>query len=146
METLKFSIKIEATKQIVWGALWNETNYPKWTSVFGEGNKAISDWNEGSKIQFIAKDGGGLFSIIEKKVINETIIFKHLGELKNGEEISNEWAGAKEKYFLSEQEGITHLNVEMDTKAEYKEYFNDVFPKALEIVKQISEKQLKYIQ
>ncbi len=139
METLIFSIKIDVPKQKVWEALWSETNYPKWTSVFGEGNKAISDWNEGSKIQFISKDGGGLFSLIEKIIINEQIVFKHLGELKNGEEITNEWSGAKEKYFLSESNKLTDLKVEIDTKSEYKEYFSSVFPKALEIVKQISE-------
>ena len=139
METIKFKIKINAPKHIVWEALWNEVNYPKWTSVFGEENKAISDWNEGSKIQFIAKDGGGLFSIIEKKVINEEIIFKHLGEIKSGEEIINEWAGAKEKYILNEIDNSTVLKVEMDIKAEYNDYFNDVFPKALQIIKQISE-------
>ena len=139
METLKFMIRINASKQLVWEALWNEINYPKWTSAFGEGNKAISDWNEGSKIQFIAKDGGGLFSLIEEKVNNEKMVFKHLGEIKNGEEISNEWAGAKEKYFLTESNNLISLNVEMDTKAEYKEYFNSVFPKALELIKQISE-------
>lgn len=139
MIKVEFSIKINATKEKVWQALWNETSYEKWTSVFGEGNKAISEWNEGSKIQFIAKDGGGLFSIIEKKVLNEQIIFKHLGEIKNGEEIHNEWAGAKEKYFLSEINGTTTLNVEMDIKEEFKDYFNEAFPKALQIIKQISE-------
>jgi hypothetical protein len=139
METVKFAINIDAPKHNVWEALWNETNYPKWTSVFGEDNKAISDWNEGSKIQFIAKDGGGLFSLIEKKVTNEQIIFKHFGELKNGQEIINEWAGAREKYFLSELNNTTELKVEMDTKAEYADYFNDVFPKALQIIKQLAE-------
>lgn len=139
METVKFSINITAPKHNVWDALWNETNYPKWTAVFGEENKAISDWKEGSKIQFIAKDGSGLFSLIEKKVMHEQIIFKHLGEQKNGEEIINEWAGAKEKYFLSEFNNTTTLKVEMDIKTEYADYFNDVFPKALQIIKQISE-------
>ncbi|CAN5456180.1 SRPBCC domain-containing protein [soil metagenome] len=139
MEIIEFSIKIHASKQNVWASLWDEANYPKWTSVFGEGNRAIGDWNEGSKIHFIAKDGGGLFSVIENKVIYEQIIFKHLGELKNGEEIINEWAGAKEKYFLTEVGNTTELKVEMDIKTAYKDYFIDTFPKALQIVKQISE-------
>lgn len=136
---VSFTIQINAGKEKVWEALWSEANYEKWTSVFGEGNKAISDWKEGSKIQFVAKDGAGLFSIIEKKATNEHIVFKHLGEMKNGEEIANEWAGAKEKYFLSEINGITTIDVEIDTKEEYTDYFNGAFPKALQIVKQISE-------
>jgi len=70
---------------------------------------------------------------------NTLFIFKHLGEIKNGEEIINEWAGAKEKYFLSDLNNTTALKVEMDIKAEYIDYFNEVFPKALQIVKEISE-------
>ena len=142
METIKFTININATKQIVWEALWNNDNYPLWTAAFGEGNKAVSDWNEGSKIYFIAKGGGGLCSIIEKKIIYEQIIFKHIGELKNGQEVTNNWVEAKEQYFLTSINNVTTLTVYMDTKEEYKNYFNAVFPKALAVVKSIAENEV----
>ncbi len=139
METLKFSIRINAKKEKVWQVLWDDTTYRKWTAVFDPDSHAVSDWKEGNKIQFLSKDGNGMFSLIEKKVPNQQMIFKHLGEIKNGKEENKKWEGAYEKYFITETNGVTELVAELETDEEYKKYFADTFPKALEIVKQLSE-------
>ena len=137
---MKFSININAPKKRVWEVLWNDDTYRQWTSVFYPGSYAVSDWNEGSKIQFLGPNGDGMFSLIEFKIDNEKMIFKHLGEIKNGIEENTQWEGAYEKYFLSETNGTTELVVELDATGEFEQYFKDTFPKALELVKQISEK------
>ena len=139
MKTIKCSVNINASRSQVWAALWVDKNYRRWTAVFGEGGVAISDWQEGSKIQFLATDGCGMFGIIEKKVIDEQMIFKHMGEVKDGQETISEWAGAREKYFLSGKKNTTLLQVEMDTKEKHAGYFESTFPKALEAVKAIAE-------
>ncbi|MFN7118935.1 MAG: SRPBCC domain-containing protein [Saprospiraceae bacterium] len=139
METLHFSIEIHASKEKVWNALWEDTNYRKWTSVFMAGSYAESDWNEGSKIRFLSSDGNGMFSRIAKKTPHEQMVFEHLGEIKNGVEETQDWGGAKEAYFLSGNQGVTHLKVELDTNEEYAKYFSDTFPKALAEVKNIAE-------
>lgn len=139
METLKFTTKINATKEKVWQVLWNDETYRKWTSVFDESSHAISDWKEGSKIQFLSDDGSGMYSIIEKKIENEQMIFKHLGELNKGVEELKDWKGACERYFLKETNGITELATELDCVEEFKDYFLNVFPKALVLIKQLSE-------
>ena len=140
METLKFNTSIKASREKVWQVLWNDETYRKWTAVFSEGSYAESDWNEGSEIKFLGPDGSsGMFSMIEKKIPNEEMIFKHLGELKNGVKETKDWGGAMEKYFLAEADGKTALRVEVDMNEEYVKYFVDTFPKALEIVKQLSE-------
>ena len=66
-----FSTVINASKEKVWNALWDEENYKKWTSPFSEGSCAVSDWNEGSKILFLDGKGSGMYSIIHKKVSEE---------------------------------------------------------------------------
>lgn len=66
--------------------------------------------------------------------------FRHLGETKDGVEISAEWAGATENYFLAEYGNGTELTTVMDSNEEFKEYFETTFPKALQMVKQLSEK------
>jgi len=104
-----------------------------------EGSYAESDWKEGSKILFLTPKGDGMFSIIEKKVPNEQMTFKHLGEIKNGVEEPKNWEGAKESYHLEEKNGITELDVELDSVGEFEQYFNDTFPKALNRLKEISE-------
>lgn len=57
-----------------------------------------------------------------------------------GVEISTEWAGATENYFLAENENGTELTTVMDSNEEFKEYFETTFPKALQMVKQLPEK------
>ena len=141
MATLNFATKINAPKEKVWDALWNDANYRKWTAAFMEGSYAETDWNEGSKISFLAPDGSGMFSVIEKKIPNKQMTFKHLGEVKNGVEEPKEWGDAEESYHLEEANGVTDLSVKlkMDANSEFEQYFNDTFPKALGIVKEISE-------
>ena len=141
MKKVKFAIKINAHKEKVWDTLWNDSTYRQWTSVFAADSHAISDWNEGSKIKFLDGKGNGMFSIIEKKIPNQQMSFKHLGELKNGVETTVDWAGAMENYFLTESNGVTELNMEMDMNEEFEKYFTETFPKAIALVKQLSENE-----
>lgn len=140
METIKLSIQINTPKEKVWEVLWNDDSYKQWAAVFCEGSYAIGDWNEGSNIRFPDANGNGMFSIIEKKIPNQQMSFKHLEEIKDGVEIGSEWAGATENYFLVENKNGTELTTVMDSNEEYKEYFETTFPKALQIVTQLSEK------
>ena len=140
MEKLKFSVSINAPKEKVWSTLWDDNTYRQWTAAFMEGSYAESDWNEGSSILFLSRGGDGMFAVIEKKIPNEQMSFKHMGEIKNGVQEPKEWAGATENYYLSESNGITELKVEMDTSGgEMENYFKETFPKALDKVKQIAE-------
>lgn len=143
MKTLHFSIDIHAPKAPVWDTLWEDHNYRQWTAVFYEGSHAVSDWQEGSKILFLGPNGDGMFSMIEKKKPNEHMVFKHLGELKNGVEEPQDWGNATESYFLSDTEGGTTLKVELAMAGELEQYFTDTFPKALQIVKSLAEKSAK---
>ena len=144
MKKIQFSTDIKAPKEKVWQILWNDTTYPKWTAVFSEGSKAVSDWKEGSKILFVNENNDGMHSIIDKKTDNEIMNFKHLGMVKNGielpeDETSKSWSGATENYHLSEANGITTLTVEMDIVEEYSAYFNEKFPLALSTIKELAE-------
>lgn len=139
MKTLEFKIQINASPEKVWEALWNDANYRKWAAVFYDGSYAESDWNEGSGIRFLAPNGDGMFSMIEKKILNQLMLFKHLGEIKDGVETNSNWGEAREQYTLVSNAGGTELTVNLDTVEEMTEYFAGVFPKALDVVKQIAE-------
>src|SRR6186997_2278666 len=115
MKTLKFTEEINAPKEKVWKTLWDDATYRQWTAAFMEGSYAETDWKEGSKVLFLSPGGNGMFSVIEKKIPNEQMIFKHLGEVKNGVEVPGDWAGAKEAYHLEEKNGTTQLDVQLDS-------------------------------
>ena len=144
MKTLKYATTINANKEKVWNTLFTDENYPKWVSVFCEGSYAKTDWKEGSTVDFLTPTGEGMYSKIEQKIQNKIMVFKHLGLLKDGkkmqDEKSKQWENAKESYELMENNGKTELHASMDTTEEYIDYFNETFPKALKVIKELSEK------
>jgi len=151
MEKQEFKIKINAPKEKVWKVLWEDSSYRQWTSVFAEGSYAVTDWKEGSKVLFLTGKGEGMVSKIETKRQNEFMSFKHLGAVKNGvedvdSEQSKQWSGAHENYTLKEANGVTELKVEMDITDDFKDYFMKTWPKALDQVKELSEKSLQQVK
>jgi hypothetical protein len=141
MPTLTFASKMNAPKEKVWDALWNDASYRKWTAAFMDGSYAESDWKEGSKILFLTPKGDGMYGIIQKKIPNVQMTFKHMGEIKNGVEEQKDWGDATESYYLNEISGTTELTVKLNLEATpgFEDYFNSSFPKALEILKKIAE-------
>lgn len=83
-----------------------------------------------------------MFGIIQKKVVNKEMTFKHLGEIKNGIEEKKDWKNATESYKLSEiPEGtmvLVVLTVD-DANEQFESYFNEAFPNALATLKQLCE-------
>ncbi len=140
MVTLKYKIYIDAPREKVWEKLWKDENYRQWTEPFNPDSHAISDWNESDPIQFLDGKNNGMYGVIETKIDNEVMVFKQLGDILDGVEMERDWAGAREQYFLLNRDGKTKVKVSIDVLAEYVDYMNDAVPKALEILKNISEK------
>lgn len=145
MKTENFEITINATVEKVWQVLWDELTYMQWTSAFCVGSYAKSDWKKGSSIHFLSPSGRGMYSKIIELEPNKAMVFNHLGEIVDYKEQPNDeksasWSGSKEAYYLTEIDGKTKLLVTVDMIEEYSDYFKDVFPKALNIVKELSEK------
>jgi len=144
MEKIKFTADINAPKQKVWNVLWDKTSYEKWSSVFAPGSTFSTDWKEGSKIIFGDGKGSGMVSRIAVKKENEYMSFEHLGEVKDGIEDTTSdavkmWAGSHENYTLTETSNGTKLDVDMDISPEFKDMFMNMWPKAMDEIKKLSE-------
>lgn len=144
MEKLNFSVNINAPKEKVWETLWNDATYREWTKAFSENSHAVTDWQQGSKVLFLDGQGRGMVSRIEINKPYEFMSFKHLGEVKDGiedteSEAVKSWAGATENYTLTEANGATTVAIEMDGADDFKDYMVNTWPKALELLKSISE-------
>ncbi|HEX5168399.1 MAG TPA: SRPBCC domain-containing protein [Cyclobacteriaceae bacterium] len=145
MEKQEFKIAIDVPKEKVWNVLWNDSTYREWTSVFSPGSHAETDWKKGSKVLFVDGKGDGMVSMIAEHIPNSFMSFKHLGVVKKGkEDLSSKeveaWSGAEENYTLKIVNGKTELRVDMDVADEFKEYFNKTWPKALDKLKELAEK------
>jgi hypothetical protein len=149
MEKLHYSIVINAPKEKVWDTMLEDTTYRQWTEAFNAGSYYKGDWEEGSKILFLgpSEDGseGGMVSRIKENRKYEFLSIEHLGILKDGVEDTTsdeakKWAPAYENYTFIEKDGATELQVDMDILSENKAMFEDMWPKALEKLKELSEK------
>ncbi len=149
MQKLHFSIKINAPKKKVWRKMLSDASYRVWTKPFMEGSYFEGSWDKGAKIRFLAKDENGklsgMTSMIEENIPYEFISIKHLGIVNNGvdDTTSDEvrkWAGAHENYAFKETGGKTEVLVDTDTDEEFIKMFEEMWPKALAKLKEISEK------
>ena len=140
MQKQQFSATINAARNFVWDALWQDTHYRNWTSAFSESSFAESEWKEGAEVKFLNGKGQGMYGIIEKMEEPSLMVFKHIGEIAGNEKKEpGNWTGATESYSLTEQEGKTLLTVEMDVEQEWLDYFLKTWPVALEKLKAIAE-------
>ncbi len=152
MQKLQFKKEIKASAQKVYETmlgLKNKATYEYWTATFNPTSTYEGSWDKGSKIHFVGVDEsgkkGGMASEIVAHQPAGFVSIRHYGfldgdlEITTGEQVEK-WAGGHENYSFQENNGITTVTVDMDTIDEYLEYFNDIYPKALDKLKEISEK------
>jgi len=145
MKHKTWTVTISATKAKIWRTMLDDATYRVWTTPFSEGSSAEGDWSEGSKILFTDGSGSGMVSRIAEHRPNEYLSIEHLGMLNDGvEDFSSDavkgWAGARENYGLSGTDGNVTLTVDMDVTDEYEAMFDEKWPQALALVKELSEK------
>jgi uncharacterized protein YndB with AHSA1/START domain len=138
---MHFTIDIDAPPDTVWSVLWDDASFRDWSSVFADGSYAVSDWKQGSTVQFIdPSSNSGMQAIIEQMRPGEFMSFRHEAEIKDGKvQPRAAWAGAHENYTLTNRNGRTTLKVDVDAADEHRQMFEDKFPKALQRVKALSE-------
>ncbi len=146
---LHFEILIKKSPAEVYKAMLEKPTYEEWTDVFSPGSTYIGTWEEGSKILFVAQgeegNQNGLVSKIVKNDPDRHVDIEHQGELKEGVEILEGkevemWKGAHEKYTFEEKGADTLLFIDLDSTMEFDEYFTGMWPKALDKLKEICER------
>lgn len=148
MDKLHFSIVINAPKEKVWKTMLDNKTYRVWTEPFMPGCYYKGDWNKGSKILFLGPGEKGVMGMVSRIKENkqyEFISIEHVGVVNEGKEdtTSNEvkkWAGALENYTFKKKNGSTEVLVDLDANEEYKQMFQEMWPKALQKLKEIAEK------
>ncbi|MFN8252143.1 MAG: SRPBCC domain-containing protein [Ferruginibacter sp.] len=148
MEKLSFEITILTAALKVYNTMLADHTYRQWTAVFNPGSFFEGKWEKDAKMLFcgINKEGKkeGMVSRIAEAIPGRQLSIEHMGILKDGEEITSGpqvdgWAGAMEEYFFIETDGSTLLRVEMDVNEDFKTYFTETWPRALEVLKQLCE-------
>ncbi|MCK9151585.1 SRPBCC domain-containing protein [Methanobacterium alcaliphilum] len=126
--------------------------YEIWTEPFSPGSTFEGDWSEGSKIVFMSPDENGkifgMLSLIKENRPYEFISIENRGLVKEGKEITTgeeaeKYVGSLENYTFKDIGNKTKLIVDLTGPGEIdedmKQYFNDIWQKALEKLKEIAE-------
>jgi uncharacterized protein YndB with AHSA1/START domain len=147
--SLHYSIFINQSPTKVYDVMIADNTYRQWTAAFNPTSHFKGDWSAGSKMYFIGNDEAGneagMVSKIKENQPGKFVSIEHLGEWKNGLEITEgpqveQWTGALENYTYEVQEQGTFLKIDMiGGMGEYAEYFDATWPKALEILKSLCE-------
>ncbi len=146
---MHFEILINAEPDDVWDAIVDDKKYREWTSVFHEGSYFEGGWNKGDKIRFLALNGKGekegMFSEITESRKPNFISIRHLGNIIAGKEDTTseeakKWVPAYENYTLTQQGENTKFEVDADADEAFADMFKDMWPKALQKLKQVAEK------
>lgn len=146
---LHFEITIDAPVEKVYAAMIADKTYQEWTAAFNPTSRYEGSWDKNYKILFVGTDKegkiGGMVSRIKENMPNKFISIEHLGILKGDKEITSgaeveSWAGALENYTFKTVDGKTLIQVDMDSNEDYKSYFIETWPRALDILKSICEK------
>jgi Activator of Hsp90 ATPase homolog 1-like protein. len=148
MKKLTYQIKIHAPVGHVFKIMLDKETYKQWTSAFDPSSDFEGIWDKGQKIYFTGVnehgEKGGMVAEIVAYIPNSYVSIRHLGILEKGKEVLSGptvegWAGALENYSFTDVEGQTLLEIDVDTNDEYIDYFDEAWPKALQLLKEISE-------
>ena len=161
MEKLQFKVSINAPVSKVYDCMLginNKSTYEQWTSLFNPTSTYEGNWDKGNKILFLGVDEkgekGGMVSRIAENIPNQFVSIQHYGLLKADQEITEgpeveKWANGFENYTFEENNArpddpvgreTTTVTVDLDTTADFIDYMNQSYPKALDKLKEICEK------
>ncbi len=153
MTTLHYSVQINAGRTTVWTTMLEDRTYREWTRPFRDGSYYEGSWKKGSAIRFLAPtdDGGeaGMVSRIKENITHEFIAIEHIGLIVNGEiDITSDevkkWAPSFENYTFIENAEGTELLIDAQVDEEYVSLLEDMWPKALKVLKALCEKQVAH--
>ncbi|OYD41031.1 hypothetical protein [Sphingobacterium cellulitidis] len=150
MKTVYFSQQINADPQKIHSIMLDEATYREWTKPFSPTSNIKGNWTENSTIKFTSLDNNGdeagMISRVEKNIPGELVIIRHLGMFdKNGEyyegEMIDNWKNALEIYRFNKTDDGTNVLCSVEISDEDDLHmFDQSWPEALNIVKQLSEK------
>ncbi|MCB0396373.1 MAG: SRPBCC domain-containing protein [Flavobacteriales bacterium] len=151
MEKMHFEQTINAPAEKVYDTMLGTKNintYEQWTAEFNPTSTYEGEWQKGERMLFVGTTDDGKKEGMVSEIVENTpfrfVSIRHIGMLKGGQEITEgpeveKWAGSLENYSFEENSGITTVSIEIDVVPEYKDYFSETWPRALNKLKALAE-------
>ncbi|MCC6350660.1 MAG: SRPBCC domain-containing protein [Candidatus Eisenbacteria bacterium] len=141
---IQFTTLIGARPEAVWNTMLGPGSYRDWTASFEEGSYYEGSFDQGGKIRFLTPGGRGMVARIATSRPPAYLSIEHLGFVQDGIEDTTSdavraWAPVFENYSFREVDGATELVVELDVTADFEDYMQERWPKALVRLKELCE-------
>ena len=143
------TIEIKANAEQVWNIIFEPKNFSLWTEVFTKDSYYEGSLEKGSSVRFLAKNSkgeiDGMISEIAENIFCEVLSIRHLGWVFNGVDDTTSsdvqsWAPAYENYLFEKvDDNVTALTIEADLSEMYYDRFAELWPKAMQKIKEMSE-------
>ena len=152
MKKLQFKVNINSPVSKIYDlmlGLKNKSTYEQWVSVFNPTSTYEGSWDKWSKILFVWVDENGekwgMISRIVENIPNKFVSIQHYGLLNAGVEITEgleveKWANGFENNTFEENNKYTTITVELDTNEDFVDFMQEMYPKALDKLKELCEK------
>lgn len=143
MQTLNFSITINAAVEKVRDTMLEHPTYEQRTTAFSEWSTYTGSREQGADIKFVDPAWYGMLSRIASNRLYEYISIQHLGEIGKDHEIKmyDTWEIFENYSFTKIDAFTTKIDVEMTAMPDERvDMFNEMWPKALDLLKGLCEK------
>lgn len=142
MKEMQFKIEINAPRKKVWQTLWQDESLRDWSGIVDPGTYMVGELKQGATVQFNSAEGYGVTSLVAELVPGEFILFKHQADTQDSGKNNrdDQWTGGQESYKLTENNGVTVLEMSLDVPPELEKIMSASYPKALGRVKELSER------
>jgi len=143
-----FEIFIDCPPDQVYKHMLDERVFRIWSAPFDPTSRLEGNWESGSRMRFIGTnpDGspGGMVSRVEEHIPARKVVLKHVAVLKGDEETTGDpesqaWLGGTESYTFTPEGKGTRVSVDTEVPPDFEAFFQDNWPKALNILKEICE-------
>ena len=137
MQTLHYTVTITAPVSKVRDTMINHPTYEQWTSAFSEWSTYVWSRDQGADIKFIDPAGQGMIAKVAVNKLHEYISIQHLWEIgTDGTTTMIAWESFENYTFTNIDDTTTQLDVELTAMPDERvDMFNDMRPKALELLK-----------
>ena len=144
-ETIHKSVEIDAARENVWRVLTTPVQAGVWMSEFSEGSHVDGDFGPGETLYLKNGEGDGLRGKVTAWSPNERLKIAYDGVLIKGAEAPDspeleQWNGCFDAYTLSANGEKTILAIESFVPGEYAEVTAELWDKAIQKIKELSEK------
>lgn len=148
-EMLHFEITIGNTPENIFRIMLEDKAFREWTSPFNADSRFTGSWDKGERIMFLGTDPdgktGGMLCRIRENIPGKFLSIESIREIIDGSEVSGDqktgpWSGSLENYSLKPVGHKTLLCIDTDVPADFRPFFMEAWPKALEILRSLCER------